>query len=76
MKASDQRKTKNSNNIYPNYLQNNQPKTYFLLSENSLPYKFDFYMNGFFSYNNHSKYINETEKISRKRNLTLKDDEN
>ncbi len=56
--------------------QNNQPKTYFLLSENSLPYKFDFYMNGFFSYNNNSKYINETEKISRKRNLTLKDDEN
>ena len=56
--------------------QNNQPKTYFLLSENSLPYKFDFYMNGFFSYNNNSKHINETEKISRKRNLTLKDDEN
>jgi hypothetical protein len=56
--------------------QNNKPKTYFLLSENSLPYKFDFYMNGFISYNNNSKCINESEKISRKKNLTLKDDEN
>ena len=36
MKASDQRKTKNSNNIYPNYLQNNQPKTNKLSFTNAL----------------------------------------
>ena len=56
--------------------QNNKEKSHYLLSENSLPYKFDIYKNGFCLYNKNSKCINESEKISRKKNLTLKDEEN